>query len=55
MSLVDDLKVLKAEAKKPPKLLPEDKRHPMVATGYAWGFQEALKLAIEMAEEAEDG
>lgn len=46
-----EVKLLKLRAAKPPKLTEEQKKDPLLAAGYAWGYQNALEDAIELLEE----
>lgn len=48
------LRRLAAEAAKPPTSSLDEKRHRLYVAGYAAGYQDALREAIEIAEEEEE-
>jgi len=51
VTALEELRALKAQAAKPPKLDDEMKNDWRVKAGYALGYQHALEEAIEIAEE----
>jgi hypothetical protein len=55
LSALSEIKRLKLRAAKPPPLTDEQKNDPLIAAGYAWGFQHGLEEAIQIVEEETDG